>query len=482
MKFSSDVIEKNKWLFIIVVIAAIINVTYSVVVQRGVYLDGATLFLSALNKYASSSFEFAVNDYQPRFFLQSIIQLPMAISYSYFGVKSKHILSLLFSLSLFLYPLLLLLWNYKLTQKTKRYDIFVFSILVYLLFLLPFSIFSAAENSIAFLLMFVLLNFIVGEYEYSSNDYILMLFLSVIMFGSYEGIVVIGPFLMLFSLYYAHKSDSDLTKKIKHLVAGTIFSAVIFNIVFFLSNQAALEEVKLNASKLFSWTQNFFELNTLLLLPFFVLLPFLVVRKKELSVFIKLAIFFVCSILFVFMMRNLSVFIVPPLEEQLRALPMIFVPLIFLLLFVLTLFNKKIPQIVCTNLLSLALICGIFQIAWQINNSYWFNKNINFMRNKLLECNTELCYLDDIEISSYNNSSLRRFIWNYNYVPYSIIFSKNRNIDRILMPPFSGKGLGESMRENIKIKDEMLDVCFYLVSVKNDFWDLTEAVKKLDHK
>lgn len=127
--------NKKKILFpilcILFLIVSLLHVLYASFVQRGLYLDGSLWFVDLLNSISQGSYHFPTDSNHPRTMINFIQAFPTLILGNIFGCTSKYLLSFTYSLTLFLTPLLLLFWNYRLTKRTKNKAIFFFALLEY---------------------------------------------------------------------------------------------------------------------------------------------------------------------------------------------------------------------------------------------------------------------------------------------------------------------------------------------------------------
>lgn len=154
-----------------------------------------------------------------------------------------------------------------------------------------------------------------------------------------------------------------------------------------------------------------------------------------------------------------------------------------LLVFFFDILKKRPTDIFYTNILTLALICGIAHTCWQINNSYWFNKNIEYMKQELKN-STEPLYIPEKhpEIASFFNEDLRRYIWKYSYAGYSILFSPTKEVKTLLLEPVSREESDETQYFPNWLyaeKDHIVVPCIKL-DKKNEFWDTTKVSDALD--
>lgn len=473
-----EILKKNKFCLVLFLVVTAVYVVYSSIILRGAYIDGGLQELILLNKFSTGHYMVYTDPYHTRFFVNFIEQLPMAIGYFVFHIKSKYWLSFLYSLPTFLFPLLLLWWNYKLSERTKRYDIFVLSVFTYSTILLPYMIFSIVEATVSVLLLFILLNYLAGSIDYTKKDLFLILFLVVTMFGSHEFVALAGIILFIASLHYAKKEENSLHKKTKYLIGAFGVVASLYVGFFIISDTQA----KIEASRFIREAVDFFpyllSINALLSLIAFVIAVFLIFKKDYLKLISQVFIGSIFLVVLSYMLLNLNIYLNPMFEGHLRTVPCWGVPLVILVVLLLDIFKKRPTDIFYTNLLTLALICGIAHTFWQINNSYWFNKNIEYMKQEMKN-STDPLYIPENhpEMSSFYNKDLRRYIWKYSYASYSILFSPTKEVKTLLLEPVSREEADDTQYFHDWLyveKDHIIVPCIKL-HIKNEFWDTTKV-------
>ena len=139
-----------------------------------------------------------------------------------------------------------------------------------------------------------------------------------------------------------------------------------------------------------------------------------------------------------------------------------------------------------SNLICIVLLCGITQSAWQMVNTYHWDKNIQYMKNELQQHN-ETLYIpsEHTEIATFHNHELRRYIWHSTYAFTSILFSKSYEQKTLLMHYDEEIDKGNlTFRKNLFVKQNIENAISIplgtIISIKNKFWDLTNCAKALD--
>lgn len=477
-------IKRNKLLIICAVVITIAHILYASLSQRGAYLDGALWTLILLNKFNSGNYFVVTGVEHTRFFGNFLNQLPIAIGYFILFIKSKYWLSVLYSLPLFLFPPLALWWNYKLSERTGRYDIFVLSTFLYAVILLPFSIFAITESIIMSLLQFVLLNYLAAKINYSKKDIIVITILTVFLFNSHEYVMFLGVFLFLGSLYYAEKEENLLNKKVKYFIGlGGLFSTLYITHFIFLHSSTQGESLRFFGEATDFWSSAF-ELNLILSIVAVWFIIFALIKREHFKSSFIVLMFGIFASILSHMFNNLDLYLQPMWEGHIRTLPCWVVPLLFLLVILLDFIKKPISKTLCSNIFTIALLCTITQTIWQMTNTYWFNKNIEYMK-KELETSAPLYFskTGKDEIASFFNKDLRRYIWNFSYTSSSILFAPDKEINAIIMQPAESTDGGG----NISFPQDLFVIDrhdFFIpvasLDIKNEFWDATKVTKELD--
>ena len=478
-----DILKKNKILIVIFILVSIIHVIYASLSQRAAYLDGALYITSLLENFSYNNYTIFNDPNHTRGVISFINQIPMAVGYFFMFIKNKYILSVLFSLPCFLFPLLGLWWNYLLTKRTGRYDIFVLSFFTYATTVLLFQISAIVELSTSSMLCFVLMNYLAGDIDYNKKDIALISILVIMLFGSYENILFIGPILFFASLYYAVQTDNQFKQKVKFWIGQGGLYAAVYVLLFILTHHETQGESIRFFKEFYDFLGLSLQLNTLISIIAIVLLVIFAKRQELLSNKMLLGIGALFSYVLFFMSKNLQTYLQPMWEYHTRTIPCWLVPLLLLAVLLIDILKKKPSKVLLTNTLSIILFCGIAQTMWQINNTFWWNKNIDYMKKELKEYNGRLYIPEEHEeIASFFNKNLRRYIWHFSFASTSIVFSNDYEVKTLLSHYDKEDEVGnKKCRDWLFVENEST---FYLptarLSRKNKFWDVTKATEALD--
>jgi hypothetical protein len=308
--------------------------------------------------------------------------------------------------------------------------------------------------------------------------------LLVFLFGSQEYTLFIGIILFLGSLYYAFKEEKMFNKIVKYVIGLGGISSSIYIINFITKHSETQSEASRFIGEAFDFWKNILTLNSVLSVTALLILFIMLFKKKELTNVGKSIIILTFGAILTYMFFNLNLYLCPMWEGHFRTIPCWAVPLIFVIIVFSDMIKKKMPDSFYTNMLTIALICTIAQTIWQINNTYWFNKNIDYMK-KELQASPSAIYepkKGDAEISSFFNPQLRRYIWNFSYTATSILFAPDKKVEKMLMPPVEDTDQNNFIYKDwLYVKD---DKTFFIPTIelnrKNEFWDATEVTKAMD--
>jgi hypothetical protein len=179
------------------------------------------------------------------------------------------------------------------------------------------------------------------------------------------------------------------------------------------------------------------------------------------------------------MLKTPLLSVYPMWEQHLRTIPCWGLPIIFIIMDGYNKFKKEVNLLRFNNLICIVLICGIFQTIWQINNTYYWNKNIEYMKSELKNSNT-LLYIpsEHEEISGFHNEKLRRYIWHGIFVATSILFSDTKEQKTLLMNYDVQQDPGNNnFREALYVVDKDTISIPYAtrIKIKNRYWDLQKC-------
>lgn len=479
-------IKQNKQLLIVIwifIIVSIVHILYATITMRGMYLDACAWMVKLLDNMANNHVA-TIKMSEARSITVAIPQIPVLASYFLLGIKNKTTLVMIYCFSQFFLPFLFLGLHYKLTIRTKKYEVFLLNLFVYCAVLIPFSIFSVVETLIGATLQFILWNYLVSDIEYKKTDLIWITLLSVTMYEIYEYTIFLSPLFLLAAILKAKKETRKKEKITKLLIGFSFIGVGCYILCHTLKSELLLNATVRFLGEMTDYFSRLFELNSLISITTILLIIIFLFKKSKIGnwSFTFLSLVFIGTIWR--LLQTLPISLVPMWEQHLRTIPCWLLPIIFVYMLIAEKFNLKLSNIKYQNILIIILLCGIMQSSWQIVNSYYWDKNVKYMKKELKKCpNTLYIPSEHPEISSFFNNHLRRHIWHSVYAPMSIIFSPNYEQKTLLVnyDHFEDEG-NLTFRERLYvIDDSKMSIPFgYTISIKNKFWDLTNCAKDLD--
>ncbi len=472
-----------KWIFILF---SLVFVVYTTITMRALYMDGAFFMIEQLNNLSNGIYQIHTGySEHPRYIIAFLSQFPLWIC-NFIGLSGKKFLLMLYSFTTFFLPLLILYWNYRLTLKTKRIDVFFWHLLTYSLILITFSIFSCVEIYIGAGLQFILWNYLVSDTEIKKRDALALIVCLICLFATYEYIIFLGPIIFCSHFHYVLQDKSIKNQYYKTLIGLGSLGAAIYNIYFMINVQGEGGEIARFFKECHDYLPYIFQLCSLFSVITIIFLLIFVWKKTKINriQIIIMALFYVLAFHYLITIPIQSIY--PMWEGHFRSIPCWAIPLIFIIMSITDRIRTDINYQRYTNLICIVLLCGIVQTLWQINNTYYWNKNIIYMKEELAKTN-ELLYIptEHEEMSGFHNEELRRYIWHGVFTPTSILFSDNYEQKTLLMTydvqPDPGNVIDRSALYVRPDNSGKMSVSFgSIIDIKNKYWDLTKCAKALD--
>ena len=477
-----------KFVFLIFIFISIIHIIYATYTMRGAYEDGSFFFLTMLQHMINEKISIIYDNFHTRFGVAFLSQIPVYLSNLYLGIDNKFSLLRIYSLTFFLFPFLALLWNFQLTKRTQRIDILFWNVFSYGILLVPCLVFPMVEITIGAILHFVLWNYLASDINYKKRDIIGIIFLLAMMFSTYEYVALLGLIIFVFHFQYFLKQGVSLKNKcIKAIIGFGSLGASIYNILFMLNTPDEGSEITRFVSEAYDFLPYIFNLNTLFTmsaLAFLFIFAFIKKKCQYGHLYIIISVF-IALLVKMFLNQQLSVY--PMWEQHLRTIPCWALPIIFFVMGLKDVFSKSkdINQIKYTNFIIIVLVCSIFQTLWQCVHTYYWDKNIQYMKHELQKEESPL-YIpaEHEELSGFHNEHLRRYIWHGAYSATSILFSDTYEQKTLLMvydvQPDAGNVI-ERADLFVDLEKGKMSVPFgAYIDIKNKFWDLTNVAIALD--
>ncbi len=471
-----------KLLFLTFIIVSIIHIVYAIVCHRGMYCDGAYFMICHLQNLTNGIYKVEFDPSHVRFCIMALMQSPILFAYM-LGIKSKFILMGAYSFGQFAFPFLALLWNYQLTKRTKRTDILCWNIFSYGAILCLFMIFSVVETLIGLTFNFILWNYLVSDIDYKKRDILFIIFLLIMMAGTYEYISYLGLFFFIAHFLYVKREKKLYNKVIKSIIGYGSLIVSLFDIIYMINVPGEDGEIKRFFKEFYDFLYYAYDMNILISIITLVILGIFIFKKKYLGIISLIFIGLVYIGVFEYLINTLDESLVPMWELHCRTMVCYVSVIIFMGLFIKDVINKPINQIRIANFICISLICCIFQTCWQMVNTYFWNENISYMKKELANETSELYIPEEHEeISSFFNPQLRRYIWHGVYSATSIIFSDTYELKTLLVSYKESRDIGDvNERETLYVAQDKMSVPFGIkLDLKNEFWDVTKCAEALD--
>lgn len=470
-------LRKNIILLSLLFVTRFIHSIIATLVQRGVYADGAVCVLSILNSLAKGEYGFYSDiGHHPRAFISLINQFPINFAYNILGIDDKQLLMMIFSLPLFIFPLIALVLNYLISRRTKRFDVAILGLGLYFLTIAPSALYSIVEMRLAAIFYIILLNYLVGKINYTKFDIGMILFLVLMLFNTHEIVIIIGPILFLMSFYYARNEENKLNKKVKYFIGYSSLIAALYMLYWFLTKPILGETNRFLYEAVLSLKgiQESFGIITFVSLYLILLCIF---YKEYFSKTIIFGLTCLYISIFAWFFSNLDMYI-NTWFFSFRTWPCFALPIIFLWVFAIDYFKIKLGNIFYTNMLTIICFTGILYALWQINHSYLFYKDYRYFQTKLDTISENIVAPDEIT-DVYSHSQLRRYHDEGMSSAESILFSDTKTITPLIL---TEKDVSFDNSKDYKFyigKSGRLHLPYVTIDVKNKFWDLTSAVSEI---
>lgn len=475
-----------KILFIVFIVVSIIHVLYASFTYRGLYCDGSYYMLKLLNQLSNGDNSIVTDIGHPRFFVMALIQIPVIIAHSFLFIKNKFVLMFIYTFFQFLIPLLALFWSWCLAKRTNKIDIFFWHLLTYGGIILLYQIFSVTESIQGIGFHFILWNYLTAKMEYTKKDFVCIMFLIVMMFGTYEYTAYLGIFFFLCHFYYVLQEKSLKNQTIKTIIGFLSLGASLYTIWYMLQQHGEGSEILRFLGEGINVIPQMLHLNSLITIVAFILLILFAFKKTSIKNWEIYTAVFIFYSAFQYLFCNLTISLVPMWETHLRTIPCWWIMLVFLIIHLKDMMRPNYTYIRWHNLICIALLCAIFQTSWQINDTYFWNKNIKYLKKELIKSKSPL-YIpsEHREISSFLNKDLRRYIWHSFYAVTSIAVSDSYKQKTLLVnydePKEEGNGIFRNLLYVVPDEENIISLPVGLnASIKNDFWDLTDCAQALD--
>ncbi|MCR5261608.1 MAG: hypothetical protein K6C94_07190 [Candidatus Gastranaerophilales bacterium] len=285
----------------------------------------------------------------------------------------------MYNFSILIAPIIMLIFNFLVARRTKRFDVAVFAFLFYCFCIIPSVNWVARESYTASMLQFIFLQYYLSKEKFQKADYVILLLVSVFLCESFENIVILSIIFFIFGCFFYFK---DNTKR--QLVLGLISLLAAFYIgiksfLVMLETLVYFDNIptwNFAASELSEATFNSVFLISIAGLIALTVLTFCKKLSDKKNLLLTLAIFVILTgILY----ANTRFIPNPLLENNLFLYALILQPVLFVLLITLDCFKIKTDKEMLRKILIITCITGSLQLCWQINSAMYRKNYINTM-------------------------------------------------------------------------------------------------------
>lgn len=413
-----------------------------------------------------------------RFFAHIVQRLIFVVFYPFFSWNISANFGL-YTFSLFVMPYICLFLNFVFAKRTLRYDIAIFALLTFCLFTIPYSAWLTRELPVSLMLQFLLLQFFLSRKKYNKTDLIIISFLILFNFESFENMAILSILFIIFGfIYYKNKVINYKVKLLIAILNIFIFFHIAYGTLYAVLYYEPLDRIYDN---IIPWVHYLLMLNdatwrtcmivsiiSFLLILFCMKFSFSKIKFNLITLFT-----FIFAIIVLFIKTN---FIPLPRTESNLFMYTIFIsPIIFFLFMFFDLKKIKIKKDNLREILIVVLITGCIQTLWQINSCRYFYQYYQTLKTCME--NSEKRFL------SYhfeNDSILSNFdVANTNIIQSIIVvngYCKNLMVTDKKHIDYSDKlykGFENYYDEEHK-QLCLLGICY---RTKNKFWDLRSLVE-----
>lgn len=457
---------------------------FSILSYRNIFADGPGMYLVDLSNIENAGgnpfglFLQRVDD-APVFFSYVLLRLIYMLFYPIF-CGSISVNFNLYTFSVIAMPYICLFLNFLAAKRTLRYDIAIFALLMFCLFCLPYSAWLLRESTFSLMLQFLLLQFFLSRKKNNKTDLIIIFFLILFNFESFENMAILSILFIIFGLIsYKKKVINYKTKLVIAISNLFILCWICFTSLFAIFNN----DYERTTDYMVPWTKFLLNLpdSTMCTCMIVSIISFILIlfcmkfrfSKNKFNLITLSAFIFAITILFIktnFLPR-------PRTETNLFMYTLIISPIIFFLFMLFDLKKIRIKKHNLREILIVVLITGCIQLLWQINACRYYY--LYFQTLKICMESSEKRFVshhfEDDSVLSYcdvvDNSSIIRSIIVQNGHCKNLILPDKKHID---YSDNRYKGLKNYYDQEQK-KLYLLDVSF---NIENKFWDLRPIVEK----
>ena len=425
MNYHGDVWIKKS--FMIGMAFYIVSCLVAIYTNRFLYADGSLFFIQILN-HSNSTWPFANDGQRMRLFINIFNQLPISILIK-LGYTNINILRCVYGLSLFFQNIIGVLLVYRISKKSGKMNIFVFTLFTYTCFNIISEIFIINPAIFSFWIYCIVFLYATLDFEKNWFDKTLLVLSMIIETMSHEAIIIFAPMIAGVSAFKIIEGKSIKGRLMNSLIflvsIGQSIYGIWWNKAYSTSEASGgyLEVLKnvLNLKGVVYSNLFISVLGLCLVIIYF---------KKEIKKY-TMFILFIGGSLAIIYMQYTGVTINPYREYTYRSLITCGEILLFIIIFIENRFSIMANN--GFNLRSFIIITMLIlslQSVWQIGNSMYWNKYISQFEAGIISSNEKEIEPKNIAFGSVES----RFDWSWNQSVLSISLQKDYIIKKIVKP------------------------------------------------
>lgn len=452
--------QNQKMLITIVISIYLVSIVISIVTNRFLYADGSLFFVGIINnsKWLWPIFD---DSQRMRMFINIVNQFPVVLAIK-LGINHIATLRFIYGCSLFCQNILGATVVYYVTKKSKRINIFIFSIAIYSCFNIISEIFIVNQAILSFWVYYIILIYSIVEFKYTFKDKIIIISCLIISTMSHEGIVIFGLLTVIISVWKMIKKSIVHERTTKTIILIATIGQVIFgfwwNMIYSTPDATG---VYLEFLKKIVNIREIIQSN--LIISIIGLILILIYLKKDINDIILTKLLIIVSIYIIYI-SYIGHFINPFKEYESR----ICITIGEIVLFIITFFeceyniSKKLSWNM-KSILSITLLILGCQSTWQIGNTIHWHSYVCQFKAGIMNSGENIISSENIKIGDTES----RFEWAWNQPTISIAINDGYKIYKIIKPKYSDF--------YFKLENDGLEIPFCKID-KNVF-DYTELLK-----
>lgn len=456
----------------------------------GLYFDIPAMFSAVFYNHCENPNTFQVFiDERIRFFSNFLVAIPYNVIFIFIKNESPLTALKAFSTSYFIIHFLLLILNFIVAKRTKRFDIATFAFFFYFIFSVPNSIWAVREIHIAMLAYFVILNYFLSKEKLHIIDAIVIIIIQTYLFESFETSAIFGLILFISTIIFIRNKELSINKFYKILIGITSLGIFLYiPIKLYMLNITNKLSIHSGSLEWLSHSElaikNLFTSN--LIIPFFAIgaLIILFICKKPLTnkIYLYGIFYLLITISVTFIQTN---FISRPLIELVNYSPIFWFlfPILILILILEYLqfnINSKI-QLFYEYMLIVTCVFGILNLIWQIKSTFDFNDYKKYLTNEIQK--TESTFVS-IPNEEFKNNNILRYSTCFGLAQQSIFLTKENEKAKVILPTkecpiyiekYCAEGPEETYYDE---KEDRLILQSSFFKTKTKYWDLTPIAEE----